>query len=85
VSSTALDTMTIQRWKRYPTYRDTEPVWIERLPVTWQIHKLKRLLIANDGGIWGEDFDEDGTIVLRSTDMTAAIGTYLTLLDEGYH
>jgi type I restriction enzyme S subunit len=31
---------------------------------------LKRLLVANDGGVWGEDFDTDGVPVLRSTDMS---------------
>src|SRR5690606_20965877 len=27
-------------------------------------------LARADGGVWGEDFDSDGTIVLRSTEQT---------------
>ena len=31
---------------------------------------MKTALVRNDSGVWGEDFDDDGTIVLRSTDQT---------------
>ena len=38
----------------------------------WTAHRLKFALSRNDGGVWGEDFDDDGTVVLRSTEVSLA-------------
>lgn len=56
----------------YPEYEDSNSDWLGRVPAHWKILPLKRLLDANDGGVWGDDPDGGGdTIVLRSTDQTA--------------
>ncbi|MGF1583054.1 MAG: restriction endonuclease subunit S [Gemmataceae bacterium] len=78
MSVVTLDTEVVRRWKRYREYQDGNRIWFCRLPATWQSRKLKSLLSANDGGVWGEDFDENGTIVLRSTDVTIGGGWDLT-------
>jgi type I restriction enzyme S subunit len=44
--------------------------WLGDIPKCWEITRLKFLLAKNDGGVWGEEDDPDGTIVLRSTDQT---------------
>ncbi|MGI9347247.1 MAG: restriction endonuclease subunit S [Gammaproteobacteria bacterium] len=44
--------------------------WLGDVPKHWVVERLKTRLIHNDSGVWGE-FDEDnGTIVLRSTEQT---------------
>lgn len=53
--------------KRYATYKDSGIEWIGEIPSHWDCVKLKRLLTANDGGVWGEDNGD--TIVLRSTEI----------------
>jgi type I restriction enzyme S subunit len=35
----------------------------------WVPSRLKFALVRNDGGVWGEDFDEEGVVVLRSTEV----------------
>ena len=35
----------------------------------WSPSRLKFSLLRNDGGVWGDDFDDGGTIVLRSTEI----------------
>ena len=51
-------------------YWDTGVKWLERIPMLWEVKRLKRLLSRNDGGVWGQDSDNDGVIVLRSTEQT---------------
>ena len=36
----------------------------------WPIAPLKALLQRNDSGVWGEEADGEGTVVLRSTEIT---------------
>jgi type I restriction enzyme S subunit len=40
------------------------------VPTHWDIRRLKTCLARNDGGVWGDDFDPEGTIVLRSTEQS---------------
>ena len=56
----------------YPTYSASDFEAIGDHPSHWQVLPLKRLLVRNDGGVWGDDPDgsPDETIVLRSTDQT---------------
>ena len=45
--------------------------WNGDIPNDWICQRLKFSLSANDGGVWGEDPQEEGnTIVLRSTEQT---------------
>ncbi len=44
--------------------------WLGKIPEHWEVKKLKHVLLRNDGGVWGDDYDENGTIVLRSTEQT---------------
>lgn len=56
-------------WKSYPEYKDSGAPWLGQVPAHWDVRRLKTSLVRNDGGVWGEDFDPDGTIVLRSTEQ----------------
>lgn len=47
---------------------DTE--WLGSIPRHWMIKKLGYCISHNDGGVWGEDFSDEGTIVLRSTEIS---------------
>lgn len=62
----------IQAGKRatYPAYKPSGVVWLGHVPEHWEVKRAKGLLARNDGGVWGEDFDDDGVIVLRSTEQT---------------
>lgn len=43
--------------------------WMGECPKTWMPRRLKHVLARNDGGVWGEDGDEEDTLVLRSTEL----------------
>lgn len=55
--------------KPYPKYKPSGLEWVDQIPEHWDPRPLKFDMLRNDGGVWGEDFDEDGTIVLRSTEI----------------
>jgi len=57
------------KWWAYSEYEESGVPWLGRIPDSWYVAPLKRGLARNDGGVWGEDFDDDGTIVLRSTEI----------------
>lgn len=64
---------------RFPVYREYKPSsveWLGEVPAHWAVAPLKSRLVRNDGGVWGQDFDDEGTIVLRSTEQT---------VDGGWH
>ena len=54
----------------YPAYRPSGVPWLGDVPAHWGVGRLKAHLLINDSGVWGENFDEQGTIVLRSTEQT---------------
>jgi type I restriction enzyme, S subunit len=56
---------------RYPEYKDSGVEWLGEVPAHWNISPIKRFVIANDGGVWGDEpSGETGTPVLRSTEQT---------------
>ena len=59
-----------RRFHPYPEYRDSGVDWLGEIPAHWAEKPIKASLVRNDGGVWGDDFDEGGTIVLRSTEQT---------------
>ena len=58
--------------KRYAEYKESGIEWIGIIPVSWDVSKSKYHFISNDGGVWGNEPENDGTdvIVLRSTEQT---------------
>lgn len=57
--------------KSYSNLRNVNNPWIPMIPNHWTVSPLKRYLISNDGGVWGNDPEgNDFTFVLRSTDQT---------------
>ena len=55
---------------RYAKYKPTNIPWLPEVPEGWECCRIKQVLIANDGGVWGSDpLDERDTIVLRSTEQ----------------
>lgn len=62
--------MSARRFKLYPSYKDSGVAWLGEVPAHWEVKPLKALLHRNDAGVWGEDFDDEGVIVLRSTEQT---------------
>ena len=56
--------------KPYPEMKDSGFEWLGEVPLHWEVHRTKSLLSRNDSGVWGSDFDDDGVIVLRSTEQT---------------
>jgi type I restriction enzyme S subunit len=54
----------------YERYKDSGVEWIGEIPEHWEIVRFSYILEKNDGGTWGDGFDNNGTIVLRSTEIT---------------
>ena len=50
--------------------RDSGIKWLGKIPAHWEVKRLKFLLSRNEGGIWGESFDDNGATILRSTEQT---------------
>jgi type I restriction enzyme S subunit len=61
-------------YPRYPEYKQSGVEWLGEVPAHWEVAPLKSRLIRHDGGVWGQDFDDEGTIVLRSTEQTVRGG-----------
>jgi type I restriction enzyme, S subunit len=57
------------RYPRYPAYKDSGVEWLGEVPAHWEAHQLRRLLVCNDGGVWGDEGSDDDTVVLRSTEQ----------------
>ena len=58
--------------KKYSSYKDSGVEWIGVIPNHWKFGPMKYELCNNDGGVWGKDVEneEDGTYVIRSTEIT---------------
>ena len=67
-----------RRFRPYREYKDSGIQWLGVIPAHWHPNPIKAALVRNDSGVWGEDFDDDGTIVLRSTDQTRQGGWRIT-------
>ena len=65
-----IDEAPSRRFRPYPEYMDSGVDWLGAIPTHWEVKPVKAALIRNDSGVWGEDFDDEGTIVLRSTEQT---------------
>ena len=59
-----------RRFRPYPEYSESGVDWLGKMPAHWEAKPAKAALIRNDSGVWGDDFDDDGTVVLRSTEQT---------------
>ena len=60
----------ITKLKPYTTYKHSGVSWLRDIPEHWDVPRLKMYLLLNDSGVWGEEPDDKGTIVLRSTEQT---------------
>jgi type I restriction enzyme S subunit len=58
--------------RKYQTYKPSGIEWIGEIPENWNSGKMKYVLSNNDGGVWGDDVEdeEEGTFVVRSTEIT---------------
>ena len=54
-----------------PCLKPSGVEWLGEVPEHWGVRPLKTVLDRNDSGVWGDDPDDDeGTVVLRSTEQT---------------
>ncbi len=58
----------------YPAYKDSGVPWLGEVPEHWDVCRLKSRLVRNDSGVWSNQTDDFGTIVLRSTEQTITGG-----------
>jgi len=54
----------------YPSMKDSGVPWLGDVPEHWVVERLKGHLVRNDSGVWVDDSDPTGTVVLRSTEQT---------------
>ncbi len=59
----------IEGLKPYPEMKDSGVALFGEVPKHWEVRRTKTLLSRNDSGVWGSDFDNEGVIVLRSTEQ----------------
>jgi len=50
--------------------RDSGIEWLGEIPAHWEVRRTKHLMAKNDSGVWGNDSNDGGIIVLRSTEQT---------------
>ena len=58
------------RARPYPKYKPSGVEWLGEVPEHWEVKRFRHVLSKNDGGVWGDDEDPDGTVILRSTEQT---------------
>ena len=58
------------RLPAYPKYKPSDVEWLGEVPAHWEIQRLRHVLARNDGGVWGDEDDPEGTVILRSTEQT---------------
>ena len=58
------------RLPTYAKYKSSGVEWLGEVPARWEIKRLRHVLVRNDGGVWGDEDDPEGTIILRSTEQT---------------
>ena len=54
--------------------KDSGVEWLGEVPEHWEVARLKSHLSRNDSGVWGDNFSDTGTVVLRSTEQTVSGG-----------
>ena len=54
----------------YPTYKPSGVDWLGEVPEHWAVERLRHVLARNDSGVWGDEDDPEGTVILRSTEQT---------------
>ena len=52
--------------------KDSGVEWLGEVPEHWAVKRTKSLLSRNESGVWGEDPNNNGVIVLRSTEQTVS-------------
>lgn len=57
------------KYPSYPAYKDSGVEWLGEIPAHWDVERTNSILDRNDSGVWGEDSDDDGIIVIRSTEQ----------------
>ena len=60
----------VVRLPPYPKYKQSGIEWLRDVPEHWEITRLRHVLARNDGGVWGDEDDPEGTVILRSTEQT---------------
>ena len=60
----------VTRFKPYPAYKGSGVEWLGEIPAHWEVKPFKALLSRNESGVWGDDFADEGVVVLRSTEQT---------------
>ena len=56
----------------YASMKASGVSWLGKVPAHWNVMRTKWILSRNDSGVWGSDFDDNGVIVLRSTEQTVS-------------
>lgn len=50
---------------------EEKSIWFSETPRHWKFKRVKAIITANDGGVWGDDpYDDNGVGVLRSNEIT---------------
>lgn len=64
--------------------KDSCATWIGFIPNDWRDNSIRQMLLARDGGAWGEEVgeNEEGTICLRIADFDYKKGRFRTCSDD---
>ena len=56
--------------RQYPAYKSSGSRLLGNVPDHWGTPRLKKHLLMNNSGVWSDEPDDEGTIVIRSTEQT---------------
>lgn len=61
----------VGRWKRYESYKESGIEWVNTVPITWKVQRLKTTILSIQNGIWGEEptRDEKDIVCIRVADF----------------
>jgi len=55
----------IVSYKTYPEYKNSNNIWAGKIPIHWEIHKIKNLIFFQEGpGLRNWQFTDDGVRVI---------------------
>ena len=59
-------------YKTYPEYKNSNNIWAGKIPIHWEIHKIKNLIFFQEGpGLRNWQFTDDGVRVICVTNITS--------------
>jgi type I restriction enzyme S subunit len=81
ISVEGIDTSVVNRWKRYPAYKDSGVEWLGEIPAHWEVKQLKFIAYIQSGVAKGRDLGGRNIVELPYLRVANVQDGYLDLSD----